>query len=436
MRFALGVNYWPQRTATAMWRRFDPGAIREEFARIAGLGLDTLRFFLRWDDFQPQPDALDPVMLDRLETVVELAAGAGLQTIPALFCGHASGVNYLPAWSLDRTRPHGPYRTVCGEVESPYGIGNIYSGPLLEAQLVFARAIGERLRAHPAVSAWDIGHEFSNVREPRHAKLSTGDHGSVPAAEREVAEWSRRLSGALQETSTIGVTAGTHSGDLMRDRDIRLGSLCAPFAFASMQGSNVVSPIARSRLDPEVIPFLAMIAAGLSFKPVAVTGFGNPTCPPGKFSAFERFALRGEPPNLTISADDSAFATYPCLTEDENAAYGTEVLERLHADGRLGALWWCWADYGDELRDHPPFDQAPHERSCGLIRADGREKPIAAALASFARQARLVMKAEDMPMISSTYYFRTLPTSAKTLYDAFLQFVRDRRPATVPQSNG
>lgn len=427
MRFSLGVNYWPRRTAFAMWQRFDAGEVREDFTRIAGLGLDTVRFFLRWDDFQPQPDAVDPVMLDRLEEVVTIAAEAGLQTVPTLFCGHMAGVNFLPLWSLDRKTPHGRYRTIAGGIEQPWGIANIYRDRMLDAQLVLARAVGTRLREHPGVKTWDIGHAFSNVCEPSHRKVSTGDHGSEPAAEREVAAWSRRLTDALSETSTFPATAGTHADDLTTDRDIRLGSLCAPFAFASMQGSPVTSFFARERRDPEVVPFLAMLAAAFSFKPVMFTGLGNPTCPPEKFSALERFALPGEPPDVLIAADDPVFATYPCLLEAENAVYCTEVLERLHTDGRLGAYWWCWSDYPDEFANEPPFDQAPHERSLGIIRSDGSEKPVAAALATFARQQRTVLKANDMPMISSTYYYRTLPTSAKTLYEAFLGFVRERR---------
>ena len=427
MRFSVGVDYWPRRSAMAMWRRFDAGEVREDFARIAGLGLDTVRFFLRWDDFQPRADAVDAVMLDRLDAVVTLAADAGLQTVPTLFCGHTSGVNWLPVWALEPRRPRGRYRTISGDAESPLGCGNIYAGPLLDAQLVFARAVGARLRAHPAVSAWDIGHAFSSVREPSHAKVSTGDHGAESAAEPVVAEWSRRLTDALQETSATPVTAGTHAGDLLEERDIRLGSLCAPFAFASMQGSSMYGTFARSRLDPEAVPFLAMLAAGFSHKPVLFTGLGNPTCPPDKFSAFERFPTRGETPDLVISPDDTAFATYPCLTEHENAAYCTAVLERLHADGRLGAYWWCWADYADALRDEPPFDRAPHEMTYGIVRSDGTEKPVAHALAAFARERRTVVEPDDMPMISATYYYRTLPKSTKTLYDAFLQFVSERR---------
>ena len=66
MRFSVGINYWPRRSAMAMWHRFDAGEIREDFARIAGLGLDAVRFFLRWADFQPGPGPLDPLMLERL----------------------------------------------------------------------------------------------------------------------------------------------------------------------------------------------------------------------------------------------------------------------------------------------------------------------------------------------------------------------------------
>ncbi len=76
---------------------------------------------LRWDDFQPAPDAIDPTMLARLEAVADMAAEAGLGTMPTLFCGHMSGVNLLPAWSLDPSTRHGRFRTIAGEAESPYG---------------------------------------------------------------------------------------------------------------------------------------------------------------------------------------------------------------------------------------------------------------------------------------------------------------------------
>ncbi|MBV8581560.1 MAG: hypothetical protein JOZ86_13120 [Candidatus Eremiobacteraeota bacterium] len=414
MRFSVGVNYWPRRSAMAMWRRFDAGEVREDFQRIAGLGLDAVRFFLRWDDFQPRADVVESEMLARLELLANLAAEAGLQTMPTLFAGHMSGVNWLPSWSLDPKTPHGRFRTISGEAESPYGVGEMYAGPLLDAQLRLARAVGECLRAHPAVLAWDLGNEFTNLREP--------------SSEAAAAEWSRRLTAALQEASGIPVTAGTHGEDLTRNRNLRLSSLCAPYAFATMHGYPVYSAFARGRLDPEVVPFLAHLAAMFSHKPVLFSEFGNPTCPPGKLAPFERVALPDEPPNPTISPDDPVLATYACLTEDEMAWYCTQVLERLHADGRLGAYWWCWADYADDLRDEPPFDCAPHELTFGIIRSDGSEKPVAAALAAFARERRTVVEPRTIATaVAEVYYYRTLPTSTKTLFDAFLGTVEERR---------
>jgi endo-1,4-beta-mannosidase len=413
MRFSLGINYWPRSSAMGMWRRFDAGEIREDFARIAELGLDTVRFFLRWDDFQPQPDTIDPVMLARLEALADVAAEAGLRTMPALFCGHMSGVNWLPAWTLDPATPHGRFRTIAGDRESPYGIGDFYTGALLDAQVHFARSAGERLRAHPAVVAWDLGNEFSNMREP--------------TSERDAAEWSRRLAATLQEASGIPVTAGTHGEDLTRDRNLRLSSLCAPFAFATMHGYPVYSGFSRGRVDPEVVPFLALLTSAFAHKPVLFSEFGNPTCPPGKFSPFERVALPDEPPNPTISAEDPVFATYACVSENEMASYCTNVLERLHADGRLGAYWWCWADYAGALRGEPPFDRAPHELSFGIIRSDGSAKPVAAALAAFAHQQRTVVPPRDVSLIAEVYYYRTLPQSTLTLYDAFTGSVEERR---------
>jgi endo-1,4-beta-mannosidase len=406
VRFSLGINYWPRRSAMAMWQRFDAGEIAEDFARIAALGLDTVRFFLRWSDFQPQPGALDATMLARLEALADLAARAGLRTMPTLFCGHMSGVNWLPAWSLDRSAPAGRFRTLTEHGEADCGIGDLYTGALLEAQLVFARAVGERLKAHPAVTAWDLGNEFSNLREP--------------ASEGEAADWSRRLCDALEECSAIPVTAGTHGEDLTCDRRLRLSSLCAPYAFATMHGYSVYSAFARGRLDAEVVPFLAALAGLFARKPVLFSEFGNPTCPPGKRSPFERVALPDEPPLPPIPRDDPSRAPYACLTEDEMAGYCTQVLERLHADGRLGAYWWCWADYAAELAAEPPFDRAPHEMSFGIVRGDGSEKPVAAALKRFATERRSVLVARAAAFDEAAYY-RDLPGATTSAYACWVE---------------
>jgi len=405
MRFSLGINYWPRRSAMAMWRSFDAYEVGDDFARIAALGFDTVRFFLRWFDFQPEAGRMDHTMLGRLEQVMELVASSGLRAMPTFFTGHMSGVNWLPGWTLDRSTPSGRFRTITQDGEVPYGIGDFYRGGLLDAQLYHVREVGRALRGHPAILAWDLGNEFSNLREP--ASVADGR------------EWSKRLTHEAERASGHPVTAGIHGEDLTRDRNIRPSWISEPWAFATMHGYSVYSDFARSRTDPAVVPFLAQLTAAFTHKPVLFSEFGNPTCPPGKSSPFERLPLPDEPALPVIAADDPLRATYACLNETEMAAYATAVLERLHSDGRLGAYWWCWADYADGLRAMPPFDRAPHEMSFGIVRGDGSEKPVAAALAAFARGTRTVVAARD-PEIFEPAYYADLPGTTREAYDRFL----------------
>jgi hypothetical protein len=355
-RFSVGVNYLPA--------PHDDAAVRDDFAHIAALSFDAVRVFVRWNELQPRAESVDAAALDRLERTVAHAAAAGLHVLPSL-CGGIGEVSFMPDWANRHD--------------------DLYAGPLLDAQLRIAHAVAERLRDHPAVTAWDIGHAFSAVRAPKRGMLTSGEHASEPRSEPLVAAWSSAWAKALK-AGTIRATSGAYEGDLLEDTSVRFGSLCAPLAFASIQALGERLPFARAQFDPEAIPFLAMLTAAFSHKPVLVTGAGNPT--------------------------------FPHVREDENASYASAVLERLHADGRLGVYWWCWND--EALR-------APHEPSYGIVRAGGSEKPVAQALAAFAREQRTVRKPVEMPMISSTYYYRTLPDSTRTLYDAFLGFVAERR---------
>jgi endo-1,4-beta-mannosidase len=409
MRFSLGINYWPRRSAMAMWRDFDLHEIADDFAHIAALGFDTVRFFLRWFDFQPEPKKMDGAMLGRLEAVMEVLAASGLRAMPTFFCGHMSGVNWLPSWTLDPQTPNGRFRTITEAGEVSHGIGDFYRGALLEAQIYHVREVGTALRGHPAIYAWDLGNEFSNLREP--------------AAVNDAREWSKRLTHEVERASGHPVTGGLHGEDLTRDRNIRPSWISEPWAFATMHGYSVYSDFARSRTDADVVPFLAALTASFTGKPVLFTEFGNPTCPPGKVSPFERVPLPDEPPLPVIPEDDPVRASYACLNESEMANYAATVLGRLHADGRLGAYWWCWADYANALRATPPFDRAPHELTFGIVRSDGSEKPVAAALSEFARGARTVIAARDTDIFEPAYY-ADLPA---TTHEAFTRFVETRR---------
>jgi endo-1,4-beta-mannosidase len=371
--FTLGINYWPCRSAMSMWQRLDLGEVREDAARLRGLGFDLVRFFLMWEAFQPTADRVDADALRSLVAVVEAFGNAGLRVMPTLFTGHMSGVNWLPEWTLDRATPHGRFRTIANGHESPYGIGDFYADEhLLAAQERFARAVGEALRAHPALYVWDLGNEFSNLREPR--------------SPHDAANWSERLTHALHDASGVGATGGIHGEDFERDRGIRPSSIAAPWEIATMHGYSVYSAWSRGKLDPDVVPFLAELARSFTHKPLLFSEFGNPACPPG----------------------ETSIGTMACLNEGEMADYATGVLDRLWRGGAIGAMWWCWTDYDLQLADRPPFDQAPHELRFGIVRADGSEKPVAQALARWRAEGRCTVPAAP-PLLSEADYYAALP---------------------------
>jgi len=383
-----------------MWQRFDVGEIREDMARIASLGLDCVRFFLTWEDFQPAYDRIDSAMIDRLHKVMDAILDARLVAIPTLFTGHMSGVNWLPEWTLDAHTPHGRFRTYSRGRELPFGIGDFYTEPLLAAQLLHVRAVGRSLRGHPALWVWDLGNEFSNLREPR--------------APEDAAQWSRALTEVLQESSAAGVTGGTHGEDLTRDRHIRPSSLCAPWTFATMHGYSVYFPLSRGRLDHDVVPFLCQLMQSCADKPVFFSEFGNPTCPPGTVSPYDRVPLPDETPLPQEQLPGNA-APFACLTEDEMCDYAYAVLDRLQRKGALGAMWWCYADYARNLAQLPPFDRAPHELTFGVVRQNGSDKPIAAVLRTFSAVRRSTTQLPRALVDEKTYY-GGLPAELDDLY--------------------
>lgn len=384
-----------------MWRRFDLGEIREDMARIKALGMDLVRFFILWESFQPHADVVDLEMLGRFDAVMDAIAGAGLSAMPTLFCGHMSGCNWLPSWSLDPATRHGRFRTISNGHTSPYGIGDFYADTrLLEAQLLLARSVAQRARAHPALYCWDLGNEFSNLREPD--------------SPRDAAEWSRRLTHELEHASNAPSTGGTHGEDLERDRNIRPSTIALPWETATMHGYSVYSTFARGRLDTDVVPFYLRLMQSFSGKPVLFSEFGNPTCPAGTVSPYDRVPLPGEPP-IPMSELPRNAAPYACLTEDEMAPYARDVIGKLHRAGATGALWWCWADYAHELAALPPFDRAIHELHFGIVRSDGTYKPVARALNELS-QLGLRTGPDRPPIAAEGTYYETLPKGLYALY--------------------
>ena len=56
----VGVNYWPGSCGVEMWRRWPEAEIQHDLEVLRSLGLNSIRFFLRWQDFEPDPGEYEP----------------------------------------------------------------------------------------------------------------------------------------------------------------------------------------------------------------------------------------------------------------------------------------------------------------------------------------------------------------------------------------
>jgi endo-1,4-beta-mannosidase len=391
--FRLGINYWPARTAMRWWTSFDEAETAEDFERIAAAGFDSVRVFLLWEAFQPEPEHVDRQMLERLVTVANVARDAGLHIMPTLFTGHMSGVDWIPGWALGGAERDARFRVVSGGRVVEGGLRNWYlDDDVVRAQALFARRAAEVLAGHDALWAWDLGNENSNCVVPAHRGLARS--------------WLSQMTGAIRAADGLAdVTIGIHMEDLEEDR--RLGPREAAEAcdFLTMHGYPIYARWARGGTDEALVPFLARVTRWLGGgADVLFSEFGLPT-------------FRDGDPGV----EDPPTGPSPLIEEAEAAEYVRRVLPGLREAGATGAMLWCYSDYHPAIFQHPPLDEAVHERSFGLWRADGSPKPALDVVRSFAGATRLpAPDREPWIDIDAERYWERPEVELPRLYGRFL----------------
>ena len=370
--FVLGVNYWPRRKAMGWWSAFDRGEVRDEFALVRDLGLDVVRVFLLWDDWQPTPERVSPTALRDLGSVLDAAADAGLGLDVTFFTGHMSGPNWAPGWLL-RDGPPEPGPTPRTVVSGGRRVRAAYRNPFhdevaLRASETLLRTVVGAYHDHPGVWLWNLGNEPDLFAWPRSAAAGRA--------------WVRRMRGVIRELDPHHpVTCGLHVPSLAEDNGLRASDVFAETDVAVMHAYPMYTDWAREPLDPDVVPFTCALVSALTGKPTLMEEWGGCTAPPGEPSHVARWAFDGVERRQFMAA------------EEDLAAYVEAVLPRLLDVGATGAMLWCFADYAEALWDRPPCDEAQHERFFGLVRPDGSLKPHAEVLRAFAARRERVRPA-------------------------------------------
>jgi endo-1,4-beta-mannosidase len=378
------------------WAAFDAGEVQDEFAQIASLGLDLVRIFLRWEDFQPTPDAVSPQALTDLMSVATIAANLGLRLDVTFFTGHMSGPNWAPGWLLSGPPQPNARQLISGGRVVHSGIRNPYSDPLaLEAERLQIRAVVSALRDHPALAIWNLGNEPDLFAWPPSAALGRG--------------WVREMVGLIRSLDPRHpVTCGLHMDSLVRDNGLRVPDVFAETDFAVMHAYPMYVPWARDPLDPDFVPFTCALTAALSGKPVLMEEFGGCTALPGQPSHIMTWTAP-EGPRSQFMASEEALAEYLAA-----------VLPRLVAVGATGALLWCYADYAPEIWDRPPCRDVHHERFFGLVRPDGSLKPHARVLRDFAATKPQVLVDPPARLTVPADYYAEPARYAQAAYTQYL----------------
>ncbi len=347
--FTVGCNYWASHAGARMWSDWRPDIVRDDLAQLAAAGLQIVRVFPLWPDFQPltnvrgfggaivelrfgeirRPETaageagMDEVMLDRFRFLADTAGEHGLRLVVSLITGWMSGRFYAPPAleSLDALR-------------DPVS---------RQWQLRFARHFVRAFREHPAIAAWGLGNECNCMgRDTTTAEAWT---------------WTAALAATIRaEDARRPILSDMHS--LQADPE-------APWSIAS-QGelTDVLTThpypnfTPHCRLDPLDSP-RAILHGTIESRLYADLG-GRP-------------CIAGEIGSLGPMNGDAAVTS----------AYARTALLSLWAHDVRGFWWWCAYDQA-HLR-HAPYAWNAHETELGLIAADRTPKPVLAEVAAFRR---------------------------------------------------
>ena len=336
--FFTGINYWDSANATQMWQNFDEAVIEADMRAMRAAGIDSLRVFPLWSDFQPLtggdsaggvyefqmdgrtlPDTeagragVSEEMCARFECFCALAEKHGLSLIVGLITGQMSfGGFYPPVFK---------------------GSHNAMSDPTMcKWQLRYIKYLVGRLKKQTAIVGWDLGNEVENI-----AADVTPDAFYF---------WCASIANAIRVADpTRPVISGFGEGGMTTGKAnaLEVGEYCDLHTVHPYNFWKLREPLHTMRPALNV-SFWARLKEDLSGVPTFVQEFG-------------------------------AIGYMNCSYETEAAFYRGAALSCM-AEGCHGVMWWCAFDQGHHT--FAPYNWNTIGSQYGFFKADRTEKPIAA----------------------------------------------------------
>ena len=344
--FVVGCNYWASHAGTRMWAEWDPEVVERDFRLLSDAGLQLLRVFPLWPDFQPihllrggggrpvefrhgeAPLPDDPLRqaglshqaMEQFATFLDLAEKHRLKLLIGLLTGWMSGRLHLPP-ALEDLNP----------LTDPVAI---------QWEVRFVREFVGHFKAHPAIIGWDLGNECNCM-------------GSATREQAYV--WAATIANAIRAADpTRPVVSGMHG----------------------------LSPTGAWRITDQ-----AELTDLLCTHPYPIF---TPHCDQDPVNTIRTI--------LHSTAESRYYADIggkPCLCQEIGTLGPVIASEKIAADfirsclfslwanDCHGLVWWC-ANEQTELA-HAPYDWHAVERELGLLRIDGSPKPVLNTITDFRR---------------------------------------------------
>ena len=349
--FTVGANYWASHAGTNMWADWRPEVVDKDFKTLASAGVQVLRVFPLWPDFQPltmqrggrgvlaglffgekplpETEAgqagVDEIMIQRFEEFAKLAEKHKISLIIGLVTGWMSGRLFVPP---------------------AFESLNVITDQLaIKWQVKFVKYFIKKLKKHPAIIAWDLGNEcncMANAPRPEDAWA-----------------WTSAIAGAIRLSDrSRPIVSGMHSiipefrhGNpwLIQDQ----AELCD---LLTTHPYPIFTPHAGH--DPlDTIRTILHATAENHF-------YGD---------------IGGKP---CFAEEAGTLGPMVGSYEKASAFLGSSLLS-LWANDCRGLLWWCAFD--QKHLQHQPYAKNAMECELGLFTKDHSPKPMAAQFAKFNR---------------------------------------------------
>ena len=341
-KFLLGVNYWASHAGLYTWRLYDKNVVEKDLSMLSSYGVNTIRIFPLWPDFQPLTEirfcnakageatafkmrtddkplvyqkfpesGLDEKQVENLKHLLTTARENGLKVVISLITGWMSGRKLVP---------------------DPFISKDLIKDPeVVLYQCAFIRDLISEIKGFDNIIAYEPGNETNCL--------------SYEVDQYEAELWLRTITTTIRLADpTRPVYAGLHC--TASKGKWGLGTLGKIFDMVTPHPYPAFTPYC----DKEKITAMrASMHAAI------------------ENSYYESIARQ---PSMV---QEIGVLGHNYLCDDKVPGYLETALMTSYMTGTKGFLWWCAFDQ-DHL-DFAPYDYAGVEIYLGLCRNNGEPKP-------------------------------------------------------------